>query len=120
VAGEQRSNKCPDHLVRHQFKPGQSGNPSGRPKGSVSLTEAMRRLLRARPEEADEAVRIAYEILTGRRDATKGQVEMARIWLDRIDGPVTQRIEHDVQRVRRVELTGPGAEQLERADDPEP
>jgi hypothetical protein len=32
-------------LKEHNFKPGQSGNPNGRPKGSISLQERVRRLL---------------------------------------------------------------------------
>lgn len=33
-----------DHLRKYQFKPGQSGNPSGRPKGTVNLTNKLRQL----------------------------------------------------------------------------
>lgn len=31
--------------VEHQFKPGQSGNPGGRPKGSVNLSGRIRKIL---------------------------------------------------------------------------
>lgn len=32
------------HLGKYQFKPGQSGNPGGRPKGTVNLTNKLRQL----------------------------------------------------------------------------
>ena len=35
-----------DPPAQHRFKPGQSGNPRGRPKGSISLPNAMVKLLR--------------------------------------------------------------------------
>ena len=35
------ANQQPEHLKAHSFKPGQSGNPKGRPKGSRNkLTES--------------------------------------------------------------------------------
>jgi|GEM_PF-3104847 len=34
-----------DPPAQHRFKPGQSGNPRGRPKGSISLTNALVKLL---------------------------------------------------------------------------
>lgn len=46
-----------DPPAQHRFKPGQSGNPRGRPKGSISLPNAMVKLLRKRTK-----VTIAGEI----------------------------------------------------------
>jgi hypothetical protein len=34
AADDTAGNSAPDHLKEHAFKPGQSGNPAGRPKGS--------------------------------------------------------------------------------------
>lgn len=34
----------PENIVPYQFKPGESGNPSGRPKGSKSLATIIREL----------------------------------------------------------------------------
>src|SRR4051812_38660421 len=53
----------------HMWKPGQSGNPGGRPKGQ-SVTALMRKLLgpRAQPEEAGAmlAERLLKEALQGK------------------------------------------------------
>lgn len=48
---EQSGNSKTEHLKPWQFKPGQSGNPSGRPKGTVSLKEYARKYLQELPDE---------------------------------------------------------------------
>ena len=62
------------------WKPGQSGNPSGRRKGSVSLTAALKRLLIAEPELVDRVARTIVDA------AIAGDVASARLLFDRLDG----------------------------------
>lgn len=49
--GENKVDPRLEALKPWQFKPGQSGNPSGRPKGAVSLKEYAKRMLQEMTEE---------------------------------------------------------------------
>lgn len=70
-----------------QFKPGQSGNPGGRPK-KKPLTEAYERIL-LRPGEADRVAKAMHE------SACCGDVRAAIEMADRVEGKVTQPIGGD-------------------------
>lgn len=48
---EQEGNSDYGHLKPWQFKPGQSGNPGGRPKGSISLKTYAKQMLESMSEE---------------------------------------------------------------------
>ena len=91
-SGEQRKNKG-DNLKPWQFKPGQSGNPSGRPKGAVSLKEYAKRML----YEVDEDGRmefmkgldkkIIWEMAEGKAEQTanvRGSLTISDV-LDKLD-----------------------------------
>jgi hypothetical protein len=73
--------------VHSRFKPGQSGNPKGRPK-SITLSEAYRRTL-AEVDEADEKKRTRAEVLAERMysKARSGDVAALREIADRVEGP---------------------------------
>ena len=64
----------------HQFKPGQSGNPGGRPKGQ-SITARLRRRLEEDDGRLAEAI-VAVMI----REAAKGKFHFTKEILDRIEG----------------------------------
>lgn len=80
-----------------QWKPGQSGNPSGRPKVKP-LRDAINRLLAANPEQAD---RIAAALLG---KAELGDVAAIREYADRMDGKVPQGIENEGSKPFRMEI----------------
>ena len=79
-------NPPPPHT---RFKPGQSGNPSGRPQGT-SLTARLRKALNADGGRlADEVVRKLVS------EAKRGKFNHVKEIFDRVDGSVVQRFKVD-------------------------
>jgi hypothetical protein len=89
------------------FKPGQSGNPQGRPK-SITLSEAYRKQL-AMVDESDPQKRSFAEVLaeTMIKRAKTGDVPALKEIADRVEGKAKQTIT----------LTTERREQMERAID---
>jgi len=71
------------------FKPGQSGNPSGRPKKDRELTAAL--------EQVVDKVALADKL---NEMAIAGDMSAIRYIYDRIEGTPTQRHEFDIDEVR--------------------
>jgi len=79
----------------HLWQPGQSGNPNGRPKGSVSLVGRLREHLEAHPEDVATIIKQFVEL--GKRP-NLSQLSAIDKLMDRIDGKVaeTHKIEGDL------------------------
>jgi hypothetical protein len=90
----------------HRFKPGKSGNPSGRPK-SKTITAAYRKLLEGLVPK-DRRGRTWAELIAAAqvRIAALGNVRAAREIADRTEGRPSQRLE----------LTGDAGGPIEVAD----
>lgn len=78
-----------------QFRPGESGNPSGRPKAFASL-------IRAKSVEGEKLVSFAFKVLDGEEvNGVKPSIELsfrALEWLaDRGWGKAVQNVEHSGQ-----------------------
>ena len=84
---KQRTNRDKQNANLIEFKPGQSGNPAGRPKNSVTT------LLKNMDELTNQ--QIADLIV---KKVLKGEYSFVREYLDRTDGKVTDthRIEGDI------------------------
>ncbi len=78
------------------FKPGQSGNPAGRPK-SITLSEAFRRQL-SQPMPDDPEGRTFAEVIAERTcvAASGGDVSAAREIADRTEGKPRQSVDVDM------------------------
>lgn len=79
------------------FKPGQSGNPKGKPKGTTSIVTELRRLMEKRMPVNDpitgRPVRIKIKQLVAMsliKSALNGKPEAAGQIIDRLEGKVAQ------------------------------
>ena len=78
----------------HQFKPGKSGNPRGRPKGVPTLQEAMAREATklVKVKQGDEIVKVPKLVALARRGyakALEGDLAATRIVFQLAAGPDT-------------------------------
>lgn len=70
-----KNSKVPPHLLPHVFKKGQSGNPGGRPVGSVSMKTYVKNMLLSMTEEERleflEGIdkKVLWEMAEGKPDA---------------------------------------------------
>ena len=82
------------------WKPGQSGNPGGRPKGYIRFADALKRQL-AKTDRRDKTniEKIAEKAVAL---AMKGDMDAIRWIADRTDGKVAQSIQVDSQQTVHV------------------
>lgn len=93
VAVKQQKNsdkKKNEHLVKHQWKKGQSGNPNGRPKSGFALNEYITDLANVELEDKktmlEAVVRKVYE------EALDGNMTAINFLADRVLGKPSQSI----------------------------
>lgn len=80
----------PTPPAEHQFKPGQSGNPNGRPKKIPELDKLLAEVL----GEEKDGITAAEAILKRlRQQAAAGNIRAAEVLLDRAYGKAKQSVE---------------------------
>lgn len=83
------------------FKPGQSGNPKGRPKGSISLTSQIKKLLEKIVKTQDGTEKQRLEILAGNiisKAINEGNEAMIKLIWNYVDGMPTHSIKREGSR----------------------
>ena len=91
------------------FKKGQSGNPKGRPKGSLDSATIIRKWLEAKSEYTNpitkkkELGQLFDEVVIGLiAKARKGDARAFEALLDRAEGRVTQK--HEIKEAPKIKL----------------
>ncbi len=93
-----------DDIVKHQYKKGQSGNPSGRPKGALNSRTILRKFLELTEEVENPVTGIKedmsqLEILYLKQiaKARKGDLPALKEILDRYEGKPIQTVEQNIK-----------------------
>lgn len=74
------------------FQKGQSGNPGGKPKGTISIVHLLLRKLKDKtPDGRKNADAVAEQLISL---ALSGDLDAIKVILDRVDGKVAERLEH--------------------------
>lgn len=97
------------HLDKWKWKPGESGNKTGRPRGSISLTEQLKVYLRRHPEAMSE---IIHSLV---KEGISGNIIAIKETFDRVDGKVAET--HNIKGDLPVVLNFMPAEVLIRQGD---
>lgn len=86
------------------FKKGQSGNPAGRPKGSLSITTAIRRFLEDNPDKFEELMQDYLEDKKHRELLWKMIDGMPKQQVDtEVSGNITIAISEDIAKKYDIE-----------------
>jgi hypothetical protein len=90
VKQQKNSDKKNEHLVKHQWKKGQSGNPNGRPKSGFALNEYITDLANVELEDK----KTMLEAVVGKvyEEALDGNMTAINFLADRILGKPSQSI----------------------------
>jgi len=106
--------------LRPPWQPGQSGNPAGRPPGSVGLVNYLKRLLQE-PADDEPGKTKGEQIMDelARRARRGRSPKLIQILLDRVEGPVQQTIAHTVMPAVVVRVVNEKAHDEQTDEEPD-
>jgi hypothetical protein len=112
VVDQQASNipPKPKYKVKPRWKKGESGNPSGRPKGIVCLTSKLRKMLMDDPDNVQQIIDAWTKYAKG------GKFPYFKELIDRIDGKQVEKTEVTMERPLVLKVQMPN-EQVNDPDD---
>lgn len=91
----------PTPPVEHRFKPGVSGNPKGKPKGTRDTKTIINAFFKAKEEMRDPTTGKLKKLSVKQRlilaqisQALKGNTKAFNALMDRVDGKVAQPLQH--------------------------
>jgi hypothetical protein len=91
----------PENIEPYKFEPGQSGNPSGRPKGTKNPSTILKEMLEEELEVVIDGVKVkkTFKDLIVRKlikKANDGDLRAIQEIFDRVEGKAKQEIQHDI------------------------
>lgn len=93
------------HIRQYSWKPGQSGNPLGRPKGTLSITAAIKRQLVETPfGHTKTNLQLIIDMIL-KKAITDGDEKMLKNIWNYIDGMPKTKVELDVDKESLLMLT---------------
>ena len=84
IATMSRENQTPKQFAPYLFKPGQSGNPNGRPR-KPTFTEVCREYLGDAYDSKSDTTRMQMLVRTLFANALEGDTKAAKLILERVD-----------------------------------
>lgn len=108
---DETSENKPERAENGQLLPGNTANPNGRPKGSYSIVEMIKKKLKEIPEGKDKTYAEYFIEQVMKKTVVEGDVTMMRDVINRIDGMPKQHIDTNVNLVVETNIT-PGERAL--------
>ena len=103
VPGTPGYDRCIEAGKPYWWKPGQSGNPSGRPKGRISIAQRLKTTLAQDPALAQALV----DAMIARSLSPNGTKDLSML-LDRVDGAVARTVHvEDTRHIKRLGFSDP-------------
>jgi len=106
----------PENIKGHEFKPGQSGNPAGRKKGTKSLKTILKELLAAQDPGGEWSNPIAKKLL--QKAFNEGDFRSLVEIVNRIEGMPKQEIDQTIRTPEPVEINFSLFERKDAKDKP--